>query len=280
MTILEFESRFPTEEACLYYVFQSRYGDMPDFEKYRKIPGRKKYYYKSHHISPLADTIFHKSSTPLRLWFYAIFLFSNSTHGVSAAELQRQLGVTYKTAWRMANLIRTKFASAPLRLSGVVEMDETYFNDQQTPHYKHRKTQIPVIGMRQRQGGLVVSVEDSNSATNIQRLWRRHLAKGSTLYTDGWNGYDRAKRHGYGHHTVNHSKFQWADGEVSTNGLEGFWGRLKRSIYATHYGVSYRHLQSYVDEHVWKANFSSSVDPCAHLLSKAVQCVSGDRGSS
>lgn len=135
LTIRDVETRYPDEDTCLQDIFQRRYGHFrlcPKCQrqfKYYKVKGRKCYacQYCAHQIHPLAGTIFHKSETLLKLWFFAIFLFAASKNGVSAKELERQLGVTYKTAWRMAQQIRTLFEDDDPgdTLAGIVEVDET-----------------------------------------------------------------------------------------------------------------------------------------------------------
>ena len=135
MTITTFNERFATDDDCLTEIWNNRYADLhycadcgSTETNFYKVSGRKCYACKDcgSQIHPLADTIFHKSSTPLKVWFYAIFLFSKSKNGVSGKELERQLGVTYKTAWRMAKQIRTLFDVENDKLDGEVEMDETY----------------------------------------------------------------------------------------------------------------------------------------------------------
>jgi len=136
LTINDFHKRYPDDEACLERVFQTRYADFTHCPKcgkpfkYHKVRGYKRYacQHCGYHIHPLSGTIFHKSSTPLKLWFYAIYLFSVSKNGVAAKELERQLGVTYKCAWRMAKQIRLLFSDDEELdlLDETVEVDETY----------------------------------------------------------------------------------------------------------------------------------------------------------
>jgi len=114
-TIKDFNTTYKTDDDCLDKLFQDRYGNLevcPECGKkttFHKVSNRKCYSCAccGHQLHPLADTIFHKSSTSLKSWFYAIFLFSISKNGVSAKELERHLGVTYKCAWRMAHKIRS-----------------------------------------------------------------------------------------------------------------------------------------------------------------------------
>src|SRR4030042_3917303 len=116
-TINEFNKKYPTDDVCLAELFKARYGYIkvcPKCKKetkFNRIKARKCYccQYCGFQLHPVANTIFHKSETPLKNWFYAIYLFSTSKNGVSAMELQRQIGCTYKTAWRMAYQIRLLF---------------------------------------------------------------------------------------------------------------------------------------------------------------------------
>jgi DNA-directed RNA polymerase subunit RPC12/RpoP len=132
-TIKDFKKQFPDDDACLAYIFNHRYGKSYvcatcNKSGWHKITNRKAWAcaWCGFQIHPLAGTIFHKSDTPLTSWFFAIYKFSNSRNGVSAKELERDLGVTYKTAWRIASKIRSLMSMGDLKLSGTVEVDETF----------------------------------------------------------------------------------------------------------------------------------------------------------
>jgi transposase len=135
ITIRDFFRMFPTDEACLAHVFTMRYGQghpCPKCERkanWYRIKAERAYscQWCGHHIHPTAGTPFEDTRTPLQLWFYAIYLYTTSRHGVPAKELERQLGVTYKTAWRMAHHIRQHMAEVDgeLMLNGEIEIDET-----------------------------------------------------------------------------------------------------------------------------------------------------------
>ena len=133
-TVQEFFATFPTDEACLEHLMMLRFGNPlycpkcgseGQFTKLKKVPA-----YAcptcGHHVHPMVGTPFERSSTPLQKWFYAMYLFTTSRHGVPAKELQRQLGVTYKTAWRMGHQIRKYMATVDgdQPLDGVVEVDD------------------------------------------------------------------------------------------------------------------------------------------------------------
>ena len=130
-TILDLQQEFPTDNECLEFLKEEQYCDFecPKCSKTKlsRVSGRPVYQCQcGHQVSPLAGTIFERSSTPLVKWFYAIFLYASSKNGVSAKEIERQVGVTYKCAWRMCKQIRILLSQNDLKLSGTVEADETY----------------------------------------------------------------------------------------------------------------------------------------------------------
>lgn len=158
-TATDFHKNFRDEDDCLELVFNNRYGNTthcPSCTKkttFYRVRDRKCYscQFCGYQLHPLAGTIFHKSPTPLKLWFYAIFLFSASKNGVSAKELQRLLGVTYKTAWRMAKQIRLLMRDDGDKLDGTVEVDETYIEGYQRGGVSG-KGKVPSLGIVKRVG--------------------------------------------------------------------------------------------------------------------------------
>ena len=132
-TLKQFDSQFPDDAACLEYIKVARWPSGIFCEKCQRVTKHhrittKKVYscdYCGTQVSPMADTIFHKSATPLRSWFHAMFLMASTRTGISAKQLERELGVTYKTAWRMFTQIRKLMAEDIDQLSGRVEVDET-----------------------------------------------------------------------------------------------------------------------------------------------------------
>ncbi|HEY5695593.1 MAG TPA: IS1595 family transposase [Candidatus Saccharimonadales bacterium] len=263
-TIKQFNEKFPSDDACLQYMFEQGYGNMPACPKcgvvdpkYYRVRSKKVYECKDcgNQISPLADTIFHKSETSLRSWFYALFQFSVSKNGVSAKELERTLGVTYKTAWRMAKLIRSLMQQSGNPLSGIVEIDETYIGG------KHKRkgmldNKTAVIGMveKKKNIGQVAAVATKRADASVALPFIRAMAKqGSEIQTDESKIYHRVKRE-YAHRFVNHSKEEYSKDGISTNTIEGFWSQMKRSIDGTYHCVSPKYLQNYVNEFVFRYN--------------------------
>jgi transposase len=253
-TISDLRKNFPTDNACLEFIFNSRF---PNRVGYHRVHGRKCWSHQStgHQIFPLAGTIFEKSSTPLTVWFEAIFLFSISKNGISAKELQRHFGVTYKCAYRIGQQIRKRMEQSGDLLSGIVEADETYIPS--------GKTARPVIAAVSRSGGTKAKVMSNRQTESIKPFIEANVEKGSYLMTDEANVYKGLT--GYKHRSVNHGK-GFVKGMAYTNNVEAFWNQVKRSINGTYHWVSPEHLQRYVDEFSFRHSLRASSVPIFEVM--------------
>lgn len=260
-TIKDLRKDFPNDDVCLDYIFAKKY---PEAKGYCRVNKRKCYANpQGHQIHPLTGTIFEKSSTPLTLWLHAIFLFSTSKNGVSAKELQRQLGVTYKCAWRIAKSIRELMTQDGDPLTGTIEADETYIGGTRRMDSKMKNKSV-LLGAVRRQGNVKAKVVKKRDEMNVAPFIARSVTKGSLLITDEALVYNTFT--GYGRATVKHSKYEYVRGAVHTNTIEGFWSQLKRSIHGTYHSVSPKHLQKYVDEFVFRYNLRTSSVPVFEVL--------------
>ena len=266
LTVTDFFRQFPTDDACLEHLWNIRFGDEVECEKCGKVGRfyrlRKEPAYScprcGHHIHPMVGTPFAKSRTPLQKWFYAMYLFTTTRHGVAAKELQRQLGVTYKTAWRMGHEIRKYMAEVDgeTPLSGDVEADETYVGGRTTGGKRGRgaPNKTVVFGMLERDGDVMANVVQNVRMKTLQPIIEENVVAGSTVHTDELKSYNGLSKAGFEHETVNHSAGEYVDGDSHVNGIEGFWARLKLSIRGTHVHVSRKHLQKYVKEFEYRYN--------------------------
>ncbi len=255
--------QFPTEEKCLDFIFKSQHSKKCSCGgTYRRLKERKQYQCSKcrFQIAPTAGTIFHKSDTPLTLWFHAILLFSNAKSGISAKTLQRDLEVTYKTAWRMLNLIRKALPPNTAGLSGEVEMDSGYFGGKGKGGSNNEnlgqvmKDKVVVMAAVERGGRLKAEVMPNASAKSHRSfLWRNVYMKDTKLMTDKANQYDKVAI-GYDRHSVNHSRKEYVRGTVHVNRVESFWGHVKRSIKGTHKAVSKKYFPAYLNGFVWHYN--------------------------
>jgi transposase-like protein len=266
-TIREFFQMFPDDETCLRHLFEVRFGQdhaCPGCKrtaKWYRIKKEPAYscQWCGHHIHPMAGTLFEDTRTPLQDWFYAIYLFTTLRHGVPAKELQRQLGVTYKTAWRMGHEIRKHMMAVDgdPPLSGEVEADETYIGGVNKGAGRGRGLDNKAIlfGMVERDGDVMTKViHEADSATLAGEIGRS-VTPDSTIHTDEYKGYRGVEKRGYVHKTVNHSEGVYAteDGRGMQT-IDGFFSRLKNSIRGTHVHVSKKHLSKYAGEFEYRYN--------------------------
>lgn len=266
--VQDFFRRFPDDDACLEHLMMLRFGNPlgcqkcgneGQFAKLKKLPA-----YAcptcGHHIHPMKGTPFERSHTPLQKWFYALYLFTTSRHGVPAKELQRQLSVTYKTAWRMGHEIRKHMArvDGDPPLTDHVEIDETYIGGRK-PKIKGftgrgAKGKTVVMGILERDGEVFTKVVPTAGRKSLIPPIIERLRVGTRISTDEWGPYRILKQLGYDHETVNHSADEWVRGTTHVNSIEGFWSQLKRSIRGTHVHVSAKHLPKYLGEFEYRYN--------------------------
>ena len=264
-TIREFFQQFPDDETCLNHLFEVRFGQghvcpsckrSAKWYRIRKEPAFS-CQWCGHHLHPMAGSLFEDTRTPLQDWFYAIYLFTTSRHGVPAKELQRQLGVTYKTAWRMGHEIRKHMAAVDgdEPLSGTIEIDDVLVGGHR-PGKPGRGAagKTLMIGMIERDGEVTAKVIPNARKRTVQPIIEAGVEKGSTVYSDELKSYDGLAAKGYAHETVNHGRGEYVRGDCHTNTIEGYWSRLKNSIRGTHVHVSGKHLQKYAGEFEYRYN--------------------------
>jgi transposase len=209
-SLMEFLHDFPDDETCLNWLWKTRYAvdeageqamcprcdEVRIFRRYVTKQQRQSWTctHCSLNVHPTAGTIFHKSSTSLHLWFYAIYLMTSTRCGISAKQLEREIGCTYKTAWRMFHLIRNELMEQPdEKLSGQVEADETFIGGR--PRVNERKSRAQyidrkaiVFGAVERNGRVIAKVTRFRNDVNGHVI--EHVLPDSTLYTDEYGGYN------------------------------------------------------------------------------------------
>ena len=269
LTVHDFMQRFPDDASCLDHVMKVRFGDKPTCPKcqragkFSRIRSERAYAcsFCGHHIHPMVGTPFYRTHTPLQKWFYAMYLFTATRHGVPAKELQRQLSVSYETAWRMGHEIRKFMATVdgdpPIGGEGShVEIDETMVGGKRSGGKRGRGApgKTTVFGMMERGGDVMTRIVDNVKRVTLEPHITENVKKGTTVSTDELKSYAKLARLGYTHGTVNHAAEQWVNGPHHTNGIEGYWSLLKRSIRGTHVHVSHRHLSKHLGEFEFRWN--------------------------
>lgn len=264
-TITDFNKQFPTDDACLVWLRNYLYPDGITCKQCGKVTPHSKLsnlpVYSCNrcggHTHPMSGTIFAGSRTPLKQWFYAMFLISATRCGVSAKQLQRELGVTYKTAWRMFYQIRSLMQDSPEPICGEIEIDETYIGGRKHGgkggrSWKENKT--PVLGIVQRKGVISARTIRNVKSTTILPIIKEKVLSFSMVYTDEFSSYNKLKNYHYIHHKVNHVAKEWARDGIHTNTIEGFWSTLKRGLSGVYHCVSRKYLQTYIDEYTFRYN--------------------------
>jgi transposase-like protein len=277
-----FDVEFPTDDACLEYVMEKRWPNGIAFctscgveRKHWRVTGRTAYACQGcgNHIFPLSGTIFHKSSTSLRTWFYVIRLMASTRVGVSAKHIQRETGVTYKTAWRMMKQVRQLMAEKMV-LSGSVEIDEAEFGglDANKPAHLRGKAKTAVLGMVEREGRVITQVVPDIKALTLCGAIAEAVDEESIVFTDQMHSYNPLAVQ-YQHQVVNHSE-TYVDGNSHTNTIDGFWSLVKRGITGVYYQVGKEYLQSYLNEYAFRYNRRKVMRPMfSQLAERTVQQV-------
>jgi len=283
MNIREAHEKFGTDEQCLQYIGTMRWPDgvvrCPEcggkeakrVERSTESKNRRKWFYlcleKSCHnqFTPTSGTIFHDTHLPLIVWFQAITLMLNAKKGISASQLQRDLGIGgYKTAWYLNHRIRKAMAEGIIpKLGGIVEIDETYVGGK-TIRRKDRgnrkwEEKDAVVGIIQRGGELRLRHIGKGSATSskvaplvrelVSRDVERVITDESVIYPVALDGYCASK-----HETIRHKDKVYVRGDVHTNTIESAFSLFKRGITGSFHAVSIKHLQRYLDEFSYRFN--------------------------
>ncbi|HEV2963426.1 MAG TPA: IS1595 family transposase [Candidatus Angelobacter sp.] len=261
-TIKDFYREFPNDDVCLEHIKEQRWpnGVTQCFSehckglprKHHRVSGRTAYAcdHCGHHEFPLAGTIFEKTSTSLRLWFYAMYLMGSTRCGISAKQIQRETGVTYKTAWRMFKQIRT-LMSEEISLEGsTVEMDETYMGGRSRHGSKRGRA-----GAGSHKQCVVAKTSENASAEKLIGMAKEFIMPESTVFTDEWTGYsglgEEAKVF---HKRINHAEKVYVMGDVHTQTIDGFWSLVKRGIGGVYHQISKKYMQSYLGEYSFRYN--------------------------
>jgi len=305
MDVFSFFEKFPTELSVIEYFIKVRYADKREATcsncgsvgrtSHRKdTPKKFQCNSCNNSFSVFKDTIFEKSDTDLRKWFYAIHLMLNSKKGISGYQLQREIKVTYKTAWRMLKKIREAMSNEELALfQEISEIDETYVGGKPRKQAKKDKDddddmpssgnkrgrgtdKTPVIGIVNRALNKVVAkVAELNeqgqklSGKQLIAFIKENVEEGSIICTDEFKGYNGVSRSGFQHRKVDHTR-EFAVGEIHTNSIESFWSVLKRGIVGIYHHVSTKYLQLYVNEFAFRWNNREIEDMFGLVVKKGV----------
>jgi ribosomal protein L37AE/L43A/transposase-like protein len=272
-TVKQFLARFPDDEACLDHMMETRYGKRHECAKcgklanFHRVKARRCYEcdFCGYQVYPTAGTPFENTRTSLRDWFHVMFMFTTSRNGVAAKEVQRTIGVTYKTAWRMCNLIRQYMGyvdgEAPMGGpgGGIVEVDKMFFGGYDR---RGQDDKLVVLGAIERGGDTITKIVQSKGGEHVMPRLTRWLRPNSRVATDEAKVFTLLPQYGHQHKTVNHSLGEYVKGDTHTNNIEAFWSHVKRSIKGTYVNVSATWLQTYL----WEFEFRQNLRKEPHLM--------------
>jgi transposase len=283
LTVRQFFEKFPSDEACLDHVMTVRFGMRHECRAcgvdstFHRLANRRAYScaHCGDHLYPCAGTIFQDSRTSLQLWFYAVYLFIATRHGVSGKELERSLGVTYKTAWRMGQQIRDLMDKADgfALLQGHVELDEAYVGGYR-PGKRGRGAagKTIVMGVKQRDGKMHAETIPDVKKETLRGVVARTVKPGAIVSTDELVSYGLLTSDGFTHGQVKHGIKEYAYYDYRhgvthhTNHVESFWRLFKNSILSTHIHVSKKHMNRYLSEFAFRSNHRQMENAMFDLL--------------
>ena len=227
------------------------------------------------------ETIFGRSHIELHKWLYAMYLLVTARKGISSMQLSKEIGVTQKTAWFMLGRIREACGNDISKLSGTIEIDETYIGGKEKNKHEDKKVsgrgtvgKVPVIGMRERGGSTKAFPIDVADVNTVYNAVTDNVEIKSFLNTDEHSGYDRLDGLFYSRQSVNHSEKEYVRGDVHTNGIESVWAVLKRGLNGVYHHASKKHLSRYVNEFTFRLNDGNvkrtSMERLASLLMASI----------
>ncbi len=264
MNIMKLVEMFGSEERCRAYLEALRWPEgvsctRCQSDKISRSYKRNQFICDScdYNFSVTAGTIFHDSKLPLTKWFMAVYIIGESKKGVSANQMKRMVGVSYKTAWYLCHRIRAAMTvTNPEPLTGIVEVDETYVGGKvrgKGRGYRDNKTMV--VGVIQRGGNVRLKVEKHNDRRTLHGFIQTNVDDDAeAIYTDEWPAYRGIADENTRHETVNHKQEEWVRADVHTNTVEGVWSLFKRSIVGSYHQLSEKHMDAYLDEFEWRFN--------------------------